>query len=62
MKKGKIVFKGNFWEYFLISLGLLVLTVITFGILLPYYLYWNLKYFFTKLELEIYEANEFMPE
>lgn len=55
MKKGRILFKGNFWEYFLISLGLLVLSLITFGLALPYYFYWILKYFFTKLEIEVYE-------
>lgn len=58
MRKGKIIFKGNFWEYFLISLGLLILCVITFGLLIPYFTYWNFKYFFTKLELEIYDDTD----
>ena len=57
MKKGKIIFKGNFFEYFIISLGLLVLSAITFGILLPYYFYWTAKYFFTHMELEIYDSS-----
>ena len=35
--RGRIVFTGNFWEYFILSLGLLVLSVITFGIVLPYW-------------------------
>ena len=35
MLKGKVIFCGNFWEYFLISLGLLVLTILTLGLLLP---------------------------
>ena len=52
--KGKIVFKGHFAEYFVMSLGLLILTIITLGILLPYYVYWSLKYFFTRLEVELY--------
>lgn len=51
MKQGKIVFKGNFFEYFFISLGLLILSVLTLGILLPYWVYWSFKYFFTRLEL-----------
>ncbi len=51
MLKGKVIFCGNFWEYFLISLGLLVLTILTLGLLLPYYIYWSFKYFFTKLEI-----------
>ena len=54
MKKGKVVFIGNFWEYFAISLVLLVLSVITLGVFLPYWVYWSLKYFFNKLEIEIY--------
>ena len=57
MKKGKVLFTGHFFEYFLISIGLLVLTVLTLGLLLPYYLYWNFKYFFTKMELEIYDVS-----
>lgn len=57
MKKGKIVFTGNFWEYFVISLGLLVLSIFTFGLLLPYYFYWIIKYFFTRMELVIDDSS-----
>jgi uncharacterized membrane protein YjgN (DUF898 family) len=46
----KIVFTGGFGEYFLISLGLLLLSVITFGLATPYWLYWSFKYFFANLE------------
>lgn len=55
MKKGKVIFKGHFGEYFVTSIGLLVLSVCTLGILFPYFFYWSFKYFFTHLELEIYE-------
>ena len=58
MTKGKIVFTGHFMEYFIMSLGLLVLSVITFGLALPYYFYWNFKYFFSKMELEIYSESQ----
>ena len=54
--RGRIVFTGNFWEYFLISLGLLVLSVITFRILLPYWMYWQYKYFFAHMEIELYSG------
>ena len=47
------MFTGNFWEYFLISLGLGILSVLTAGILLPYWVYWSAKYFFDRLEIEI---------
>ena len=46
MQKGKIVFVGNFWEYFGLSIALLILSIITFGIALPYWVYWSFKYFF----------------
>jgi uncharacterized membrane protein YjgN (DUF898 family) len=52
MHRTKIVFTGNFWEYFIMSLGLLLLSLITFGLALPYAAYWSLKYFFQHLELE----------
>ncbi len=55
MIKGKIVFTGNFWEFFFISIGLLVLSVITFGLLIPYFVYWQFKYFFNHMEIEIYD-------
>ena len=54
MRKGKIVFTGSFWEYFFISLGLIFLTICTLGLFLPVYAYWSVKWFFTKLEIELY--------
>lgn len=53
MKTGRIVFTGHFLEYFIMTLGLLVLSVITFGIALPYLFYWQFKYFFTHMEIQI---------
>lgn len=54
MKKGKIIYTGHFGDYFLKSLGLLVLSLLTLGILLPYWAYWSIKYFVTHLEVELY--------
>ena len=54
MQKGKVIFTGNFWDYFLKSFALLLLSAATFGILLPYWVYWSLKYFFNSLEIELY--------
>ena len=54
MKRGKIIFTGHFMEYFLMSLALFFLSILTLGILFPYYAYWNFKYFFKNMELEIY--------
>ena len=48
----KVTFTGSFGEYFIMSLGLLVLSVITLGLALPYLVSWSFKYFFTKLEIE----------
>ena len=53
MKKGKIIFVGSFGDYFLKSLVLLLLSILTLGILLPYWAYWSLKYFLTHLEIEL---------
>ena len=53
MHKGKIVFTGNFWEYFGLSIALLILSLITLGIALPYWAYWNMKYFVSKLEIQL---------
>lgn len=47
----RIRFEGSFIEYFVISLALLVLSAVTFGLALPYYAFWSLKYFFTKLRV-----------
>lgn len=71
MKKGRIIFKGNFGEYFVTSMGLLVisfiitgviaasgfttLAIVAMGVIFPYLCYWMFKYFFTKLEIEIYD-------
>jgi uncharacterized membrane protein YjgN (DUF898 family) len=57
MKKGKIVFTGHFLEYFIMMLGLMVLTVLTCGIALPYLFYWSHKYFFTHMEIHIEGQN-----
>lgn len=47
----KVNFTGGFGEYFIMSLGLLVLSVITFGIAIPYWIYWSFKYFFTRMDI-----------
>ena len=51
--KGKIIFTGSFGDYFFTSLGLLVVSILTFGILIPYWVYWQYKYFFDHLEIEM---------
>ena len=52
MKKGKIVFTGKPVEFYFQALGLLILTVLTSGILLPYFIYWSYKYFASHSEIE----------
>ena len=54
LTKGKIEFKGNFGDYFLKSVALFFLLVFTFGLLLPYWLYWQFQYFVDNLEIEMY--------
>jgi uncharacterized membrane protein YjgN (DUF898 family) len=48
----KVTFTGGFGEYFMMSLGLGLLSIITFGIALPYWVYWSFKYFFSRMEFE----------
>lgn len=55
MKQGRVVFRGNFFEYFFISLLLMLLSVATLGLFAPYLLYWSLKYFFTNMTIEMYD-------
>lgn len=52
-RRAKIVFVGDFWEYFFKALGLLVASGITLGILVPYWIYWNVRYFARNLEIEL---------
>lgn len=58
MTKGKIIFTGNFGEFFIMALGLIVLSVFTFGIALPYFIYWQYKYFVSHLEIEFYSEHK----
>jgi len=51
-KNKKIIFTGDFWEYFFKTIGLAILSFITVGILLPYFIWWQAKYFFSHLEIE----------
>jgi uncharacterized membrane protein YjgN (DUF898 family) len=52
MKTKKIIFTGSFVEYFLMNLGLTVLSMFTFGLAFFYQAYWNMKYFASNLEIE----------
>jgi uncharacterized membrane protein YjgN (DUF898 family) len=47
----KIKFTGSFGEYFIMSIGLFILSIITFGLALPYWIYWSYKYFFTRMQV-----------
>lgn len=55
MKKGKIIFTGNFLEYVLVFILLFILGAFTLGIGWAYLAYWSVKYFVSHLEIEIYE-------
>ena len=52
-RRAKIVFVGDFWEYFFKALLLLILSAITFGVLVPYWVYWNVQYFARNIEIEL---------
>jgi len=48
----KFHFTGSFGHFFIYALGLFILSVFSFGIVLPYFIYWINKYFFSNLELD----------
>jgi len=52
IKMKKIIFTGSFWDYFLKALGLILLSIITFGLGFIYFSYWSVKYFVTHLAIE----------
>jgi hypothetical protein len=55
MKKGKIIYTGNFVEYIVFSLLLTVIGILTLGLGFIYLAYWSIKYFVTHLEIQIEE-------
>lgn len=48
----KFNFTGSFGHFFIYAFGLFVLSVFSFGLVLPYFIFWLNKYFFSNLELE----------
>lgn len=55
MRHGRIVFRGNFFEYFFMCLLLVVLSILTLGLFTPYLIYWSFKYFFANMTIEMYD-------
>jgi uncharacterized membrane protein YjgN (DUF898 family) len=51
-RRKKIYFTGHFLDYFIKSIVLFILCALPFGLLLPYFFYWNTKYFVNNLEIE----------
>lgn len=47
----KVKFDGNFVDYFIRMIGIIILTVLTFGLALPYLFYFNNKYFFSRMTI-----------
>jgi|GEM_PF-5691838 len=55
MRRGRIIFKGNFLDYCIKFVLITILGFATFGIGLIYLPYWSVKYFVANLEIEFYE-------
>lgn len=51
--RARLVYVGDFWDYFVKALLLLIASAITFGILIPYWIYWNVRYFARNFEIEL---------
>ncbi len=52
MRRAKFVLTGSLADYFVKALLLSFLTVISFGLLLPFWIWWNVKHFTEILEVE----------
>lgn len=62
--RGKILFTGSFGVYFWSTVGLGILSILTLGLLLPYLMYWQTRYFFTHMELvvgEQWDGHHWVP-
>ena len=57
LHRAKIVFVGDFWEYYFKALLLLFVSAFTLGILIPYWIYWNVRYFSRHLEIELPDSG-----
>lgn len=55
MKKARIKFTGDFWEWVGISIAMMFLGMITIGILMPWAWFKIQKYFFDHMEIEFDE-------
>lgn len=51
--KATIRFTGNGWEFFGKYLGLMLVTLATFGLAVPWFIYWQFRYLYTNLEIDI---------
>ena len=40
---------------FYVAASYIAAFVVTFGLAIPYYAYWTFKYFFTNMEIELYD-------
>lgn len=48
----KYKFNGNGFTFTLMNLGLALLVGFTFGLLSPYWLFWNVKYIIENVEVQ----------
>ena len=55
--RGKIIFNGSFLDYLIknvfIFLICLILAIPTFGLSVLYFVFWQVKYFFANMEIEM---------
>jgi len=51
MKKTTLHFTGDWIHFLIMNLILVALSFITFGLLAPYLVFWNVKYIINNIEL-----------
>ena len=54
----KLKFTGEGIAFVLINLGLALLSMITLGIAVPYWFYWNVKYIVNNIEVQDARGKE----
>ena len=61
MRRGRIIFTGSGWHFFFATIFLFIGTLLTFGLLAPYWFFWSVKFFISHTEFELPEAARSIP-
>ncbi|BAQ92525.1 hypothetical protein [uncultured Mediterranean phage uvMED] len=51
MYKYNFKFTGSFWEFFFMNLALGLVSIGTFGVIAPYWIFWNIQFLINNVEV-----------